>query len=523
MWRVEIGMMHRDEVISRSDLSIWSNFSYFFQAGVHRRVCAVILAVICIAMAAATGPAGAGEVSAEQVVFDKIAAELAGQLHALANLSATSSGAAKVAVAPFKQEKLPLDAAYGREFNDFLVSSLLKASSKRLQIMSRDSLAALISDMINTGRMEATDGDAISALLASAQVDILIVGRIERIGDQLSLSYEAVSSKSATLAQATPRRLPWRSQYERNIDARTLKVAVEDAVRKLAEGAFDLRILRLGGIRFETSGEMTDFSRYLEDDLSVAFKAQYADALSGKMISVRRVKLSRTQLDAMRGVAAPRDNLNDENLGAEAGTYTLTGTYWVQGPIIELRLSLTAPGGGSVGWRGDVYESDLGTVALRPDGNFGVWRRKDGMGPINFKLTTGNGRDPVYRVGEKMNLLIQADRDIWLRCYYLQQDGKVFQIFPNPFQKDAKIAGGQPHRIPGQRFPFDFDILPPAGKELVKCFALGSDVSKQLPPEFTQEEFAPLPDNMKHDLPDLFRDLTDVAMTEQSTVINVVE
>ena len=276
LWRVEIGMMHRDEVISRSDLSIWLNFSYFFQAGVHRRVCAVILAVICIAMAAATGPAGAGEVSAEQVVFDKIAAELAGQLHALANLSATNSGAAKVAVAPFKQEKLPLDAAYGREFNDFLVSSLLKASSKRLQIMSRDSLAALISDMINTGRMEATDGDAISALLASAQVDILIIGRIERIGDQLSLSYEAVSSKSATLAQATPRRLPWRSQYERNIDARTLKVAVEDAVRKLAEGAFDLRILRLGGIRFETSGEMTDFSRYLEDDLSVAERVDRA-------------------------------------------------------------------------------------------------------------------------------------------------------------------------------------------------------------------------------------------------------
>ncbi len=498
-------------------------FGFVFELVVPLKACAVMLAVICIAVGVATGPADADEVAPEQAVFDKIAAELATQLHAMPNLSGANSGVAKVAVAPFKQEKLPLDAAYGREFNDFLVSSLLKASGKGLQIMSRDSLTALISDMINTGRMEEADGDAISALLTSAQVDILIVGRVERIGDQLTLSYEAVSSQSATLAQATPQRLPWRAQYERHIDARTLKIAVEDAVRELAEGAFDLRILRLGGIRFETSGELTDFSRYLEDDLSIAFKAYYSNSLSGSKISVRRVKLSRAQLDAMRGIAAPKNNLKDENLGAEAGTYTLTGTYWVQGPIIELRLSLTAPGGGSVGWRGGVFESDLGTVALRPDGNFGVWRRKDGIGPINFTLTTGNGRDPVYRVGEKMNLLIQADRDIWLRCYYLQQDGKVFQIFPNPFQKDAKIVGGQPHRIPGQRFPFDFDILPPAGKELVKCFALGSDVSKQLPPKFTQEEFTALPEYMKHELPDLFRSLKGVAMTEQSTVINVVE
>ena len=127
------------------------------------------------------------------------------------------------------------------------------------------------------------------------------------------------------------------------------------------------------------------------------------------------------------------------------------------------------------------------------------------------------------RVGEKMTLLVQTDRDVWLHCYYLQQDGKVFQIFPNPFQSETAIAGGRPHTIPGQRFPFDFDILPPAGKELVKCFALGANVANRLPPEFFQDEFAPLPAVMKHELPGLFRALQGVAMTEQSTVINVVE
>ena len=481
-----------------------------------------IIAAMCWLALSSGAPAAADEL-VERATIDEIAAELAAQLNDRPALLSADSGRAKIAVAPFKDEKLPLVAAYGREFNDILVAGLLKSVGKRFKVMSRDSLAALINDMADTGRIQAIDGDAITALLASAQVDVLIVGRIERIGEQLTLSYEAVNANSETLAQAAPRRLPWRQQYGRNLDAHLFDTAVAEAARRLAENAPDLRILRLGGIRFETSGEMTDFSRYVEDGLSVAFKAQYANLVTGRKISVKRVKLSRAQLDAMRGVAAPGKNLRDENLGAEQGTYTLTGTYWIQGPVIELHLSLTAPGGNSIGWKGGVFESDLGTNALRPDGNFGTWRRKDGIGPINFTLTTSNGRDPVYRVGEKMNLLVQADRDIWLRCYYLQQDGMVFQIFPNPFQQETKIAGGQPHTIPGQRFPFDFDILPPAGKELVKCFALGSDVSKQLPPEFNQDEFAPLPDDMKHELPGLFRGIQGVAMTEQSTVINVVE
>ena len=487
------------------------------------RIRAVFLAVFCVAALALGAPAGAGELLREKTVFGEIAAELAEQLRDASAPLSQIDGPAKIAIAPFKDEKLPLVPAYGREFNDLLAFGLLQSAGPRFKVMSRDSLAALIADMIETGRLDEDDGDAISALLDNSQVDVLIVGRIERIGDELTVSYEAVNANSETLAQAAPRRLPWRAEYGRNLDAHTLDVAVAAAVRELAEGAGDLRILRLGGIRHETSGELTDFSYFLEDSLSVAFKGQYADVLSGRRIRVKRVALSTAQLNAMRGIELSGKDLKDENLGAEAGAYTLTGTYWLQGAIIEVHLSLTAPGGGSIGWKGGVFESDIGAIALRPVGDFGVWRRKDGIGPIKFTLTTDKGRDPVYRVGEKMNLLIQSDRDIWLHCYYLQRDGKVFQIFPNPFHRAATIAGRRLHTIPGQSLPFDFDILPPGGKELVKCFALGRDISSQLPPEFTQDEFMPLPAAMKHQLPALFRALKGVAMTEQSTVINVVE
>ena len=487
--------------------------------GMHRAVIALVCAaVMCAAMALPGAAAADDERAAERAVFTDIAKELTAQIRADPAARATdgSTGPPKLAIAPFKDDALPLAPALGREFNDLLTAELLAVPEKSFRVMSRDSLKALIEDIFETDGTGTADGNVIAALLESTQV--------ERIGAEiLTVSYEATNRDGGTLAQAAPRRLPWRREYGQDLSAHTFDVAVEQAVRVLSSSAPDLALLRLGGIRFQASGQLTGFSHYLEDSLSVAFKAEYANAVSGRSLRVEGVELSAEELNAMRGVEAPESNLRNENLGAGAGAYTLTGSYWPQGEIIEIRLSLTAAGGGSTGWKGAVFESDIGQVALRPSGDFGTWRRKDGIGPIAFTLTTDNGQDPVYRVGEKMNLIVQADRDIWLRCYYLQQDGMVFQIFPNPYQSESAIAGGRPHTIPGQNFPFDFDILPPAGKELVKCFALGADIAGHLPPEFTQDEFAPLPPAMKHNLPRLFRALKGVAMTEQSMVINVVE
>ena len=186
----------------------------------------------------------------EKAVFDEIAAELAGQLHARPLPLGSDNGLPKIAINPFKDEKLPLVPAKGREFNDLLTSGLLAVAGGKFLVMSRDSLEALIEDTIETGGADQADSNTISALLESAQVDFLIVGRIERIGDEeLTISYEITNSDGGTIAQAAPRRLPWRPEYEQDLNAHTLDVAVKEAVRVRAAGAHDLRLLRLGGVR----------------------------------------------------------------------------------------------------------------------------------------------------------------------------------------------------------------------------------------------------------------------------------
>ncbi len=470
----------------------------------------------------------ASELAVEREVFAEIAAELMAHISSDPTIQAEGGGDGlpKLAIAPFRDNELPLAPAFGREFNDLLTAELLAISmSKRsFRIKSRDSLQSLIEDMFEVEGAGKLDTTIISLLLNSAQVDILIVGRIERIGtESLTISYEALDGNGSTLAQAQPRRLPWRSEFGQDLTAHTLEVAVKDAVSTLSSAAHDLTLLRLGGIHYKASGQLTNFSHYLEESISIAFGDAYGNELSGRGLRIQNVELTNEDLNNMRGIEASQNNLKTANLGAYVGTYTLTGSYWPQGETIEIRLSLTASNGLSTGWKGAVLESDIDNVDLHPSSDFGSWRLRDGIGPIVFTLTTDHGKDPVYRVGEKMNLIVQSDQDIWLRCYYLQQDGKVFQIFPNPLQRTSAITGGRPHTIPGKELSFNFEIMPPVGKELVKCFALGKDVTALLPHEFEQSELAPLHRDMKHNLPNLFRNLKGIAITEQSTVINVVE
>ena len=128
----------------------------------------------------------------------------------------------------------------------------------------------------------------------------------------------------------------------------------------------------------------------------------------------------------------------------------------------------------------------------------------------------------MYRIGEKLNLLIGLDRDAWLYCFYRQVDAKTFKIFPNRFHAEARLAGGRVHTVPGDAMPFDFNLTPPAGVELVKCFATSRDVTAELPRALQGLEHVALPRGMEWSLPTIFRRVR-AALSEASLVITLYE
>ena len=42
----------------------------------------------------------------------------------------------------------------------------------------------------------------------------------------------------------------------------------------------------------------------------------------------------------------------------------------------------------------------------------------DSQGPIGLSLASARGKNPVHRLGDKLNVLVQLDRDAWLYCFY---------------------------------------------------------------------------------------------------------
>jgi len=161
-------------------------------------------------------------------------------------------------------------------------------------------------------------------------------------------------------------------------------------------------------------------------------------------------------------------------------------------------------------WSSD-YEEDHSELSVESHKYFGDWLKFDAFGPIDVRLSIDKGSD----IGsELLTVKIKSELDVWLYCYHLQEDGKVFQIFPNNINQSPRIPvnGTQTAQAKLNR--------PIEEPELVKCFAVKKDISARLPSEFFQKEFVPLPSNMKFDLPRMFRTLENVVMTEASLVIS---
>ena len=140
---------------------------------------------------------------------------------------------------------------------------------------------------------------------------------------------------------------------------------------------------------------------------------------------------------------------------------------------------------------------------------------------IALRLSSVRGRDPTYRIGETLDLLIELDRDAWLYCFYLQVDGRLIKLFPNIHHRVARLVGGQQHKVPGALYPFDLDIVEPPGTELLTCFATTRNVEADLPVDLRRMEIAPLPEDVALGVAEIFRNIPDVGMTEASLTITV--
>jgi hypothetical protein len=461
---------------------------------------------------------GAADLSAQ---IRPVADELVEGLGPL--LGATGPRRPRLAVWPFDADSIPVAKPAADDVTDALTGALLARATGRYDVVARDSLRSLIADMERTGVWDETGGAPVASLLKSAgDIDVLLEGRLTLQGGAVTVRYRALSRDGLVLTQTAARAIAVDSARA-SLTAGTLSLdqAAAAAARALAGQAPDMVELRLGGIRFEASGEQPPFGLYLQERMATALVDAYANPLSDRRLKVLFAEMESDRLGRLDGSAVAARDLGKAALLPARGIYLFTGTYWVFPDGIDLRLSLSDRDQRTAGWSGRLRNASVGSLSVRPGGDLAALRDRDGLGPLAFDVTSGRGRDPAYRIGEKLTLVLRSDRDAWVRCFYRQADRRWVKIFPNAYQRSARLAAGRALTVPGAGHPFDLTVTGPAGTELVKCFAAMRDLGADLPPELGADDRL-LGAGWDQSLLNAFRRVTGAGLSEASLVINVV-
>jgi hypothetical protein len=416
----------------------------------------------------------------------------------------------RLALLPFWNSEIPIDKDIADTITDALEQELLRQG--RHEIIAHDAIDAIIDDMEKIGGLVGTGNrNLVPELLKRAQgIDIFVKGRVRLVLEELELSFQAVDLNGKLVAASRRQSMPLKAcQENAACVVWTLDQAIDNSTRYFVAQAPDLRNLYLGGVRYQDSGAQPPFGRYLQQRVVDSLRLRYDEL--GADLNIWEV-----------GAAAQIS----ETIPVRTAML-LKGTYWNFADTIELRLALDDTQGGFLVWRGRVRREGFDEVSLMPPRNLGNLRENDGLGPIEFRLSSDRGTDPAYRIGDKINLVIRTDRDAWIYCFYSQADGKILQILPNPAMwkqaSEPRLDGGVVHRVPGDStYPFDLVLSEPPGLELIKCFAFSRDVTLELPVVLQGRAWAPIEPAVVGQMSKIFQDLPKTAVSEASLVVTVM-
>jgi hypothetical protein len=77
----------------------------------------------------------------------------------------------------------------------------------------------------------------------------------------------------------------------------------------------------------------------------------------------------------------------------------------------------------------------------------------------------------TYQVGQPLRVMVRPAQDAFITVVNVGSSGKVAVLYPNHFQRDAKVRAGSIVMIPADRASWQINVSGPAGVDLIKVFA----------------------------------------------------
>lgn len=82
-----------------------------------------------------------------------------------------------------------------------------------------------------------------------------------------------------------------------------------------------------------------------------------------------------------------------------------------------------------------------------------------------------NRKDLTYRVGDTLAVSVKPKSDAYITILNVGSSGAVTLLYPNHFQRDAKVKAGTTVRIPSKKAKWQISVGGPRGVDLVKVIA----------------------------------------------------
>jgi hypothetical protein len=77
----------------------------------------------------------------------------------------------------------------------------------------------------------------------------------------------------------------------------------------------------------------------------------------------------------------------------------------------------------------------------------------------------------VYRIGDTMSLSVEADKDAYIYVFDQGTSGKKYLLFPNKYQRNARVKAHKKTSIPGEQAPWSLTVHGPVGYEVILVVA----------------------------------------------------
>jgi hypothetical protein len=82
-----------------------------------------------------------------------------------------------------------------------------------------------------------------------------------------------------------------------------------------------------------------------------------------------------------------------------------------------------------------------------------------------------DNHDLIYRIGQHLRVFVRPNETAYITVLNVGSSGRVSVIYPNYYQKDARVRGGQTVAIPANYADWKIEVSGPPGVELIKVIA----------------------------------------------------